>query len=178
MKNRRNIIVAFLLCACLIVGVGYANLTTNLILNGSASLSKEYMEDLFDSQIKWVSAKSASNKVTAEISEDGNTITLKAEALTTPGEVIDVVCKMKNASPDLTVNVIEPTFSLVEAAAGDKEYFEVNVSPIDKTVLAPNEEGTVTVSFKLKKPFIPTEGKELVKVSFNLTYNVEAVAAA
>ena len=33
--KRRNIIISFLLCACLIVGVGYAALSENLVVNGT-----------------------------------------------------------------------------------------------------------------------------------------------
>lgn len=35
MKSRSRIIAAFLLCACLIVGVGYAELTENLLVDGT-----------------------------------------------------------------------------------------------------------------------------------------------
>ena len=177
MKNRRNIIVAFLLCACLIVGVGYAALSTELYLNGSASLNDTYMEELFDSKITWVSAESEdSKKVTAVISDDGDTITLNAAALTTVGEEIEVLCKMKNESSDLTVKVIEPVLNIVEKEAGDAGYFEVRVVPISDNELAPGESGTVIVYFKLLKSFVPTTEKALVQVDFELTYTVESVA--
>ena len=55
MKNRRNTIVAFLLCACLIVGIGYAALTTDLFLNGKAAIDKALAEEVFDSYIVWES---------------------------------------------------------------------------------------------------------------------------
>lgn len=35
MKNRRNIIIAFLLCACLFVGIGYAAIADQLTVNGT-----------------------------------------------------------------------------------------------------------------------------------------------
>ena len=41
MKNRRNIIIAFLLCASLIVGVGYAALAENLVVDGSLAFFKD-----------------------------------------------------------------------------------------------------------------------------------------
>ena len=40
MKNRRNIIIAFLLCATLIVGVGYAAVAEQLTVDGTASYHK------------------------------------------------------------------------------------------------------------------------------------------
>ena len=36
MKNRRNIVIAFLLCACLLVGIGYAQISGQLIIGGNA----------------------------------------------------------------------------------------------------------------------------------------------
>lgn len=39
MKNRRSMIVAFLLCACLIVGVGYAAIADQLTVNGTLEYS-------------------------------------------------------------------------------------------------------------------------------------------
>ena len=36
MKNRRNIIIAFLLCACLLVGIGYAQISGQLMIGGNA----------------------------------------------------------------------------------------------------------------------------------------------
>ena len=49
MKNRRNMIVAFLLCACLIVGVGYAALTGQLAITGNARFNGS---SLLDSEIR------------------------------------------------------------------------------------------------------------------------------
>ena len=44
MKNRRNVLIAFLLCATLIVGVGYAAFTGNLIINGTATYTHDGAE--------------------------------------------------------------------------------------------------------------------------------------
>jgi hypothetical protein len=50
MKNRRTLLVAFLLCATLLVGVGYAAFTGNLIINGTATYTHDGAqldEDIF-----------------------------------------------------------------------------------------------------------------------------------
>ena len=49
MKNRARIITAFLLCACLIVGVGYAALTGQLAITGNARFNGS---SLLDSEIR------------------------------------------------------------------------------------------------------------------------------
>lgn len=61
MKNRRIIIVSFLICSCLVIGIGYAAFSDVMDINGSAELSVD--------------------KVT-----DGNIIFTKAEALLRTGE--------------------------------------------------------------------------------------------
>ena len=182
MKNKRNVLIAFLLCACLIVGVGYAALSTELLLTGTASLSDTYMEELFDSKISWVSAESEdANKVTATISEDGDTITITADKLTTVNEEIEVLCKMKNESSDLTVNVT--AYANGEAVTGEKvfesEYFYVKIAQTSDAELAPGESGTIVVYFKLLKSFVPTndvDGDETVSISFDMTYDVTTAA--
>ena len=46
MKNRRNIIIAFLLCAALLVGVGYATISGTFIVDGEVSFDAQYDNEL------------------------------------------------------------------------------------------------------------------------------------
>lgn len=45
MKNRRNIIVAFLLCACMIVGVGYAAFSDVMDITGTTEMKADEVAD-------------------------------------------------------------------------------------------------------------------------------------
>ena len=51
MKNRRNVIIAFLLCASLVVGVGYAALTDTLRIDGTANVKHENANNVFDGEV-------------------------------------------------------------------------------------------------------------------------------
>ena len=51
MKNRKRIIAAFLLVACLLVGVGYAAVTDTFVLNGNATVSEQGATDALNEQI-------------------------------------------------------------------------------------------------------------------------------
>lgn len=51
MKNRKLAIVAFLLCATMLVGLGYAAVTNVLDIQGSASVSAEVAEKEFNEDI-------------------------------------------------------------------------------------------------------------------------------
>ena len=47
MKNRKTIIVAFVLVACMLIGVGYAALSTRLDITGNVNVSKESIDNQF-----------------------------------------------------------------------------------------------------------------------------------
>ena len=53
MKNRKFAVVAFLLVAVLVLGVGYAALTTNLNIDGGATVSVEGAQSSYADDIKF-----------------------------------------------------------------------------------------------------------------------------
>jgi hypothetical protein len=72
MKNRRNLIVAFLLCACLIVGVGYAALSDTLDINGTADVNQSAAEEAFNEDIYFSDAVANQTGNTASVNGDNN----------------------------------------------------------------------------------------------------------
>lgn len=71
MKNRRNIIVAFLLCACLLVGIGYAQVTGMLSISGTARFNGEdTLSNEVTSAVKFQSARAIANCDSATVSGD------------------------------------------------------------------------------------------------------------
>ena len=201
MKNRRNIVIAFLLCACLLVGVGYAALTTNLFINGSSIITDKSAESKFDADIQWMSADSTSDKVKAELDASNDTITITADGLNVINEEITVTCVMENLSADINAWVTIPFYN----TAGDaKNYIEVTRVQTGK--LTPDGEMTdvqtkvagdgvtadqfylaakggnaqggqvvVKITFKLVKSFVPNADLIEVKSAFNLNFVVEAI---
>ena len=57
MKNRKRIIMAFVLVACMLIGVGYAAVTNVLDIQGSSTVSQTAAEDEFNEDIYFVGAK-------------------------------------------------------------------------------------------------------------------------
>ena len=57
MRNRKAIITAFLLLACMLIGVGYAAVTNVLDIQGSADVSQQQAEDEFNEDIYFTGAK-------------------------------------------------------------------------------------------------------------------------
>jgi len=54
MKNRKLIITAFLVIACMAIGIGYAAVTDNFVINGQATISDQGASDAFNEDIRFV----------------------------------------------------------------------------------------------------------------------------
>ena len=87
MKNRRSIIVAFLLCACLIVGIGYAALTDTLRIDGTAAVKFESANNVFDGDVVFDTtiANGVNQLDTIQYGADSDTATVTVNSLTVEG---------------------------------------------------------------------------------------------
>ena len=56
MKNRKTVVVAFLLCAVLLLGVGYAALSDTLDITGSADVNQSAAEEAFNEDVYFSAA--------------------------------------------------------------------------------------------------------------------------
>ena len=56
MKNRNKVVVAFLLAAVMLLGVGYAALSDTLEINGSADVNQSAAEEAFNEDVYFLSA--------------------------------------------------------------------------------------------------------------------------
>ena len=73
MKNRRNVIVAFLLICVMILGVGYAVLSDTLLIKGTAELSDTNASKALDADVYFTKAERV------EGGEDGDTASINAD---------------------------------------------------------------------------------------------------
>ena len=72
MKNRRTVVVAFLLCAVMLLGVGYAALSDTLDITGSADVNQSAAEEAFNEDIFFSAAVANETGNTASINADNN----------------------------------------------------------------------------------------------------------
>lgn len=165
MKKSKIIIAAFLVCSCLVIGVGYATLSKTLTVNGSAAASAK--ADNFT--VVFSEAKNESNcTVTGEGTETVG-LTVTAGALTTKDDTASATLVVKNTSSELKAAI--PAFTV---NAADSEYFEVTVAnPSTAPTLDPNGTTEITVTVKLKK----TPSTDVAAFSFTVTANATAVEA-
>lgn len=72
MKNRKTVVVAFLLVAVMLMGVGYAAVTNVLDIQGSASVSANVAEEEFNEDIYFKGVKDAQGNVVTNIDSTAN----------------------------------------------------------------------------------------------------------
>lgn len=106
MRNRKTIITAFVLAACLLIGVGYAVLSDSLRIDGSVSIDHAEVNKAFDSLVYFESATVVANDQGTALS---GTTTDTASVSATEGTENDVA----------VIGVHSPKFE------GDKAYFKI-----------------------------------------------------
>ena len=165
MKNRRNIIVAFLLCACLIVGVGYAAVSDTLDITGSADIDQTGAQEAFNQDVYFsntvVIGETVVNGVAKDGAAAGNTSSRNADNV---DKVSFTVVSLQGAGDTATftytiINAgdVNATVSPRISSNTNEEYFEVysNWQGQPKNLPAAVEgtptEITYTVTVKLKK---------------------------
>lgn len=117
MKNRRRIIVAFMLCAVMLLGIGYAALTDDLFITGDATLNTTQAQKEFDEDIYFSDA--AVKSTTGSYTSDGG---------------VAVVDKAEVVSPDsarfnvLTLAKQNETVTFVYTITNDSTEFDADIT--------------------------------------------------
>ena len=163
MKNRKTVVVAFLLFAVMVLGIGYAAIADVLDIIGSADVTKENAQASFDADVYFTNAAIADGNAenTTSINGDNNDkVSFTAKNLKGQGDTAKFTYTIYNGS-DVDA-VVTPSISSNTSA----EYFGLssdwNAQP--KTIKAGQSETyTITVTL-LKTPTF--EDIELLSGSF------------
>ena len=111
MKNRKTILVAFVLVACLLVGVGYAALSTTLRIDGTAAISAEAVD--FTQDVVFQSASSDNEAFgTAAVNGDQQSATFTVTGMTRKDDAVHLTYTILNNSAhnvNLSVSVAPTT---------------------------------------------------------------------
>ena len=177
MKNRRIVIVAFLLVAVLVMGIGYAALTDNLFIKGEATLAATSAQSTFEEDIYFKDVDVLSTTGTVATADtvvigatDNDSATFYIHSLGQKNEYVvfkftiandsdefDAVVSLDAGFPTTTdVNNFDITYSIVNDGT-------VNVGPI--TCLRAS---TVDVYVKVLLKNSPTEN-QTAAFNVNLT---------
>ena len=179
MKNRRNIIVAFMLCAVMLLGIGYAAVTDALDINGTAEINSGNVQSAFDANI-YFSAAVANQFTTAATPDraaidpaDPDMASFASYNLAEIGNKATFTFTIQNDS-DLDVSVM-PVLSYsgsAEAQAIAQEYFDVYSDwkvggVVQPKTIGAGQSTTYTITVELKKTPALGDGG-LLSSSFNI----------
>ena len=148
MKNRKKMITTALIVLVLLLGVGYATVSSvSLIINGTANAESKELQVFYDGVNSGTSAK-----VTAISSPDKErTATFTVENMTL-NETVTMTFEVKNYETDVNATLVAPSVT----KNTNEEYFQVTTS-CDKTTLNAGETATITVNVKLIKTPVSEE---------------------
>lgn len=156
MKNRKKMITTALIVLVLLLGVGYATVSSvSLNINGTSKAETKELQVFYDGTNSGTSAK-----VTA-ISSPVNTraATFTVENMTL-NETVTMTFEVKNYEKDVNATLAAPNVT----ENTKPEYFQVTTS-CDKTTLNAGETATITVNVKLiKTPVSEEAGSTTVTV--------------
>ena len=157
MKNRKKMITTALIVLVLLLGVGYATVSSvSLNINGTAKAGSKELQVFYDG----VNSGTVSGKVTAissPVKTRGATFTVENMTL---NETVTMTFEVKNYETDVNAALAAP--SVTENT--NEEYFQVTTS-CDKTTLNAGDTATITVNVKLiKTPVTAEAGSTTVTV--------------
>ena len=172
MKNRRTVVVAFLLCAVMLLGVGYAALSDTLDITGSVDVNQSAAEEAFNEDVYFSAA--VANNIDGTDNAGGNTASVNADnndkasftikSMKGAGDVATFTFTIKNDG-DVDANVT-PSFN---ASLGNTnpEYFDIESDWQGATkLLKAGETLTYTVTVTMKKtPTSTIAGSFLIELT-------------
>ena len=123
-KNRRVVVVAFLLCAALLLGVGYATLTDLLTINGSAEVNQAAAQEAFNQDIYFLSAVADKDADHAYVlAEDNDKAAFDLHSLSGKGDKAVITFTIVNTGD---VNAVVTPTLVSEGGNTNPEYFKVS----------------------------------------------------
>lgn len=110
MKTKRTTFVAFLLCAIMLLGVGFANLTDNLFIKGEATINTTAAQSAFDEHVYFDKAELHTKAVvgvdTATIGlSDNDSVTFHVKSLGKAGDYAMFKFTVKNDSAEFDAKI-------------------------------------------------------------------------
>lgn len=173
MKNRKRVIVAFMLVACMLLGVGYAAITTHLNIQGGATVSVEGATEAFSADVKFTAVDTgsdASKFATASIG-DGKTADFSLTGLKGAGDSASLIYTITNTGDlDATVSV-----DVQNTTNSNETYFTVETEWIDADTSIEKAGGTVQLKVTISLKATPSNSTAPTTAQFNIRLHVTSV---
>ena len=176
MKNRKFIVVAFLIVAVMLLGVGYAALTDTLTIIGNAHIDVDIANKTFDEKV-YFSASAASSSTGTGTEDDvashtPDDATFTANKLATVGEKSVFTFTIKNDSNVDAVISVNPSKLSGDGnpSNSNSDKFTVEYSYPDGMTIAKNG-GTIDV-------VVTVTVREPVTAATSATFGIELTATS
>lgn len=152
MKRRRNLVLAILLIASMVLSIGYAAMTDDLFIKGGSEAAYEEMIEEFNADVQFLTYEiSDDSKATAKIENDANggekdLASFYVDGLSDLRDSVTITYTIQNKSEDLA--------AMVTIADNFKDGFKVTGTAKDNPNAKASDYFTVTHNW-------PAEGKEI-----------------
>ena len=168
MKNRRNVVIAFMIVAVMLLGIGYAALSDTLDITGSADVNQSAAEEAFNEDVYFSAAVANEVGNTASVNADNNDkASFTANTLKGKGDKVTFTFTIKN---DGDVDAVVTPKLNASLGNTNPEYFSITSDWAGESrTLAAHSEITYTLTIELLKT--PTE-------TISGSFLVELVAVA
>lgn len=162
--KRRKLGKLSLVLTVLLIGLGYAAVSTTLSVNGTATIGPSDFDVVFDAE-----SLSGTNTPIKNVSSDGRTLTFETSTLKDIGDTATVTYKIKNNS-QYGAAVDAVTCSSVDS---DYSYLQI-ITPTETTVEKNGTSSDQTITVKLTKSYAEETAKS---ITFTCTMDATATAA-
>jgi len=196
MKNKRNVLIAFILVCCLCLSIGYAALADDLYIDGSASVTvlsndpddsndteteKEFKEDVYfvnfgatqNPDANYVIVNSAKDADDTDTKPDALTVTIPGDVLSPENPTIVLNAAIKNDSTDYGASVTLPAGG---KTTGKNFSYAITWADDDTITEKTIAVGAEPMPIKITITLLTTPTEDIPSESFDVSFNATAVA--
>lgn len=182
MKNRKTIIVGFILVACMIMGVGYAALSDTFTIDGNATVSAENANDYFNEHVYFQGVVLPNSTVVSDV-VDRNTYGYTASINTAQDSASYHIYNLEGQNNETTITFritndgdLDAKITLIETQSNSNDtYFDVTYE-VDGSTLAAGVEidknSSIDLVVTVRMKNTPQSG---ITGEFDLGFRVESV---
>ena len=159
MKNRKIVVVAFLLVAVMLLGIGYAALTDTLTIIGNAHIDIDTANKTFDERVYFSAAEATSSTGTgttadvASFSADDATFTANKLAIVGEKSVFTfTITNDSNVDAEISVNATKLSGDVNPSNSNDTVFTVTYEYPQGQTIAKNGGTITVVITVELKVP--------------------------
>ena len=185
MKNRKVVVIAFLVVAAMLMGIGYAALTDTLTITGDLKADTSVSQPEFDADIYFSSTSIVSddtgNMAASQILEGRDDAKITAQHFTTAGQKVKVKFTIANDSTEFAARLTPTALNVTNGTEGTENEHEAifdvvwswNENSVDQSTfdLQPGTSKDLWVTIELS--VTPTEEHT---ANFNVQFNAEEMA--